>query len=205
MTKNRWELNYSWVLGQSYRDSPLLELEGTFSEPNLAAKVLVHLVELGEAHPWPNETSVVQGGALARLEQGRIVVSSSGEDGCDSIKYLSDLVAAVAETIDPTVAIDWLERAPRSATGVAAVRIDGYWIPAAEADTYYERRDSALARLLAASIGRVDAYELADDDGPVTAVFTKAGEQVAEIGLGIGVLELIEEAEAESVLDTFLD
>lgn len=205
MSANRWELNYAWVSGQGYRESGLLELEGSFDLPDLADKVLDRLIQLGEAKLAPTHAQVSTGGALARLEHGRIIVSSAGEDGCDSIKYLADLIAGAAEEIEPNAKITWLERAPRSQTGAASLWLDGYWIPADAAATYLDRRGEALRKLLAANADFVDDFQLQNLNGRKVALFSKNGQPVTELGLGVGVLELIEEAEAESTLNRFFD
>lgn len=185
MTSNRWVGDFHWQYGLSFRESYLHELVGKF-DPDLAAEVYARL-----APP---------GGVATRLDPTGLVIVSSGQDAVDSIEDAAALAADIAESLDRSVRITWTERPPLGDAG-RAEKIDGYWIPAQHVAGYRGRQQEAF-EALARTNTDLDRWALEEHDGFVVAAAHR-GEEVSTFLLGVGQLEMIEEAAADGTLKDY--
>ena len=198
---NRWTMDYSWQYGHKPHQFSY-DLQADFVPP-VAEAVFRKLSEL-QSDPAVDDGLVGFGGAVAELSApGRITATSHGEDACDSLSYLADLIAEQAEQVDPRVRITWTQLPPIGDDGVAAVRRDGYWIPADEHAGYEARRDHVVERLREATGDAVDEVTIEIDDGFVVAVGRRRDVVVFSLGLGATQLNAMEAADAEGALRAY--
>lgn len=198
---NRWNMDYSWQYGHNPHQFSY-DLQADFMSP-VAEAVFRKLAEL-QADPSAEDDSVGFGGAVARLSApGRITATSHGEDACDSLSYLADLIAEQAEQVDPRVRITWTQLPPVGDDGAAAIRHDGYWIPADELAGYEARRDRVVERLREVTGDAVDQVTVEIDDGLAVAVGRRRDAVVFSLGLGATQLAMMEAADADGQLRAY--
>ena len=198
---NRWNMDYSWQYGHNPHEF-FYDLQADFAPP-VAEAVFRKLLEL-QSDPAADDGLVGFGGAVAELlAPGRITATSHGEDACDSLSYLADLIADQAEQVDPRVRVTWTQLPPIGDDGAAAVRRDGYWIPADEHAGYEARRDRVVERLREVTGDVVDQVTIEIDDGFAVAVGRRRDVVVFSLGLGATQLDMMESADADGQLRAY--
>lgn len=103
-------MDYTWQYGHNSHQFSY-DFKADLVRPATDA-VFRKLPEL-QSDPSADDGLVGVGGAGAELNApGRSTATSHGEDACDSLSYLADLIAEQAEQVDPCVRITWTQLPP---------------------------------------------------------------------------------------------
>jgi len=141
------------------------------------------------------------GGAWISREGAKLVLSSSGEDACESLAYLSGEVADAVEVIDPTAVLNWVQHPPVPTDGgPPTVHIDGYWIPDKHVAVYRHRRDRALARVAEATNDVCDEVRIAKEDGIAYMRGTRNGDDIFALAVGSDQLDMMDECTTRELI-----